>query len=85
VGNVRYYFYWKNEEKSSRFFKVGQHPELEQRVSDSLEAALNTEDLKMYKTVLRLRNSAVPLQVEQAQLGTCIDIGRLIVEIGKTL
>ena len=29
--------------------------------------------------------SAVPLQVEQAQLDTWIDIGRLIVEIGKTL
>jgi hypothetical protein len=29
--------------------------------------------------------SAVPLQVEQAQLDTWIDIGRLIVEVGKTL
>jgi hypothetical protein len=29
--------------------------------------------------------SAVPLQAEQAQLDTWIDIGRLIVEIGKTL
>jgi hypothetical protein len=30
-------------------------------------------------------NSAVPLQVEQAQLDTWIDIGELIGEIGKTL
>jgi hypothetical protein len=29
--------------------------------------------------------SAVPLQVEQAQLDTWIDIGRLIVEVGKAL
>jgi len=29
--------------------------------------------------------SAVPLQVEQAQLDTWIDIGRLLVEVGKTL
>jgi hypothetical protein len=29
--------------------------------------------------------SGVPLQVEQAQLDTWIDIGRLIVEIGKPL
>lgn len=53
---VRYYFYWKKEEKSSKFFKVGQHPELEEQVSGSLESALNAEDLKMYKTALRLRN-----------------------------
>jgi hypothetical protein len=55
-GTVCYYFYWKKEEKSSRFFKVGQYPELEERVSPSLGAALKTEDLKMYKTALRLRN-----------------------------
>jgi hypothetical protein len=34
---------------------------------------------------LKFEISAVPLQVEQAQLDTWIDIGRLIVEVGKTL
>jgi hypothetical protein len=33
----------------------------------------------------KFKISAVPLQVEQAQLDTWIDIGRLIVEVGKTL
>jgi hypothetical protein len=36
-------------------------------------------------TDLLLPFSAVPLQVEQVQLDTWIDIGRLSVEIGKTL
>jgi hypothetical protein len=56
LGTVRYYFYWKEEEKSSEFLKVGQRPELEEQVSGSLGAALNTDNLKMYKTALRLRN-----------------------------
>ena len=34
---------------------------------------------------LLMNISAVPLQVEQAQLDTWIDIGRLIVEVGKAL
>jgi hypothetical protein len=34
---------------------------------------------------LQFRISAVPLQVEQAQLDTWIDIGELIGEIGETL
>jgi hypothetical protein len=55
-GTVVYYFYWEEQEKSSKFFKVGQYPELEERVSGSLETALDAEGLKMYKTALRLRN-----------------------------
>ena len=53
---MAYYFYWKKEEKSSRFFKVGQYPELEERVSRGLETALDADDLRMYKTALRLWN-----------------------------
>jgi hypothetical protein len=51
-----YYFYWKKEEQSTEFFKVGQYPELEERVSDALKAALSPEDLKVYKNALRMRN-----------------------------
>src|SRR5258706_1933913 len=51
-----YYFYWKKEQQISEFFKVGQYPELEERVSQTLEQALKPEDLKMYKNALRLRN-----------------------------
>jgi hypothetical protein len=51
-----YYFYWYKEEQTSKFFKVGQYPELEERVSQTLQDALTPEDLKMYKNALRLRN-----------------------------
>jgi hypothetical protein len=53
---IRYYFYWNTGKETSSFFKVGQYPELEERVSKKLEGGLKTEDLKMYKTALRLRN-----------------------------
>jgi hypothetical protein len=54
---VTYYFYWKtNESGQSTFFKVGQYPELEERVSDTLEKALDADDLGFYRKALRLRN-----------------------------
>ena len=53
---VTYHFYWKKENQSTEFFKVGQYPELEERVSDALESALSAEDLKVYKNALRMRN-----------------------------
>jgi len=51
-----YYFYWEKEQQNTEFFKVGQYPELEERVSKDLEKALSAEGLKMYKNALRLRN-----------------------------
>jgi hypothetical protein len=56
-SSVTYYFYWSaNASGHSTFFKVGQYPELEERVSQSLEKALDTDDLGFYKKALRLRN-----------------------------
>lgn len=57
-GTVTYYFYWMKDEKkaTSVFFKVGQYPEPEERVPESLREALSREDLKMYKNALRMRN-----------------------------
>lgn len=55
-GPVRYYFYWAKEKFTSVFYKVGQYPELEERVSQTLEEALSAEDLKVYKNALRMRN-----------------------------
>jgi hypothetical protein len=52
---VTYYFCWFGQGKAS-FFKVGQWPELEETVSETLVNALTPEDLKMYKNALRLRN-----------------------------
>ena len=54
--HTTYHFFWKKKEKYTRFFKVGQYPELEERVSKTLEGALTAEDLTMYKNALRLRN-----------------------------
>ena len=54
---VTYYFYWKKQQNNTTlFFKVGQYPELEERVSDTLKTALSAEDLKVYKNALRMRN-----------------------------
>jgi len=54
---VTYYFYWnKQKNNTTLFFKVGQYPELEERVSDTLKTALSAEDLKVYKNALRMRN-----------------------------
>ena len=53
---VTYYFYWKKEQRHTEFFKVGQYPELEEVVTQELQAALTPEDLKLYKNALRLRN-----------------------------
>lgn len=51
-----YYFYWNKGKQNTELFKVGQHPELEERVSPTLEGALTPEDLKLYKNALRMRN-----------------------------
>lgn len=56
LNTTRYYFYWKIEAQATEFSKVGQYPELDERVSEALETALTTEDLKLYKNALRLRN-----------------------------
>jgi len=55
-SQTTYYFYWKKEQQHTEFFKVGQYPELEERVSQTLVGALTQEDLKMYRNALRLRN-----------------------------
>ena len=55
-SHVTYYFYWGQAAKSASFFKVGQWPELEETVSDTLVNAMTPEDLKLYKNALRLRN-----------------------------
>jgi len=41
--------------------KVGQYPELEERVPETLEKMLDADDLKIYKTAIRLRNFALGL------------------------
>jgi hypothetical protein len=53
---VTCYFFWGDELGVSVFYKVGQYPELEERVSETLAKALGADDLKAYQNALRLRN-----------------------------
>jgi len=53
---VNYCFIWQEREANNIFIKVGQYPELEERVSDTLKQALDGDDLKLYKNALRMRN-----------------------------
>jgi hypothetical protein len=53
--------------------------------SSSTIGSLNQSDHQSPIANHKSQISAVPLQVEQAQLDTWIDIGRLIVEVGKAL
>jgi len=55
-STVFYYFVWQERETHNVFLKVGQYPELEERVPESLAAALGATDLKLYKNALRMRN-----------------------------
>jgi len=52
----RYFFYWSKVGAEGWFFKVGQSPELQESVSKALEEKLDSEDLKVYKNALRMRN-----------------------------
>lgn len=55
-NTINYCYIWQEREENNIFLKVGQHPELEERVPDTLKAALNNQDLKLYKNALRMRN-----------------------------
>lgn len=53
---VNYCFIWRERESDNIFIKIGQYPELEERVPDTLKEALDGDDLKLYKNALRMRN-----------------------------
>jgi hypothetical protein len=55
-NSAYYYFIWQERETYNLFVKVGQYPELEERVPESLASALGATDLKLYKNALRMRN-----------------------------
>jgi hypothetical protein len=56
LSEVYYCFIWQERADDSVFVKVGQYPELEERVPEKLVEALDREDLKLYQNSLRLRN-----------------------------
>jgi hypothetical protein len=53
---VHYCFIWQERTENTIFVKVGQYPELEERVPESLAQALGADDLKLFKNALRMRN-----------------------------
>ncbi len=54
---IRYFYYGTRSDGSGGlFYKVGQWPELEERVPKALEDKLSAEDLKAYKNALMMRN-----------------------------
>jgi len=55
-ANIWYCFIWRVRDIGNIFVKVGQYPELEERVPDALQQTLEPSDLKLYKNALRLRN-----------------------------
>jgi hypothetical protein len=56
-GNTAHYcFIWQEREKDDIFVKVGQYPEPEERIPETLEQTLAGFDLKLYKNALRMRN-----------------------------
>jgi hypothetical protein len=55
-STIHYYFIWQEQDSGNIFSKVGQYPELEERVFEDLTKALDPPDLKMYKNAIRLRN-----------------------------
>ena len=53
---VNYCYSWQERKADNIFVKIGQYPELEERVPDNLKEALDREDLKLYRNALRRRN-----------------------------
>lgn len=56
VQAIHYVVIWQERTSNNIFLKVGQYPELEERVSEALERVLGATDLKLYKNALRMRN-----------------------------
>lgn len=55
-NTARFCIIWQEREADNLLLKVGQYPELEERVPENLEQALDKFDLKLYKNALRMRN-----------------------------
>jgi hypothetical protein len=56
ISTVNYCYIWQERKSTNIFLKIGQYPELEERVPDALKGALDEDDLKLYRNALRMRN-----------------------------
>lgn len=55
-STINYCYIWQERKQNNIFLKVGQYPELEERVPGTLKGALDEDDLKLYRNALRMRN-----------------------------
>lgn len=55
-NTTSYFIIWAGQSSNYLFQKIGQYPELEERIPESLQKALNSTDLKLYKNAIRMRN-----------------------------
>jgi hypothetical protein len=55
-STINYCYIWQERKSDNIFLKIGQYPELEERVPDTLKGALDEDDLKLYRNALRMRN-----------------------------
>jgi hypothetical protein len=55
-NTINYCYIWQERKPNNIFLKVGQYPELEERVPETLSSALDEDDLKLYRNALRMRN-----------------------------
>jgi hypothetical protein len=53
---INFFYFWGYDKGESLFFKVGQHPPLEERLSPELERQLKGENMDFYRKALRSRN-----------------------------
>ena len=59
-STVRYQYFWsKYDDGTSRFFKYGQYPELQERVPKELGKQLPREDLNLYWKALKCRTNSL--------------------------
>ncbi len=55
-SDCHYYFIWQEHKDFNIFVKIGQYPELEERVSETLSGSLGSTDQRLFKNALRMRN-----------------------------
>lgn len=55
-ASIQYYFIWQEHDNRNIFLKIGQYPELEERIPETLLKSLSQVDVKLYKNAIRMRN-----------------------------
>ncbi len=80
-GPVKYYFHWRKTGETYTFIKVGQYPELEEKVPKSLRSAFNESQMKTYQKAIRMRHFNLGLaacaylrRIVEDRMNTMLDV-----------